>query len=232
MAKSNNKKKDFFWLSYSDLMTSLFFVMLVLFILVFAIQKNMISELDETNENLTAANEELKAAKEELDEIKRIQKALEKLDPNYFLYDKRNKRYKLKVDVQFNSNSAAITDIPISIRKEFLEAGKKIHALMSQLTKDNPNVNYLLIIEGNTQRSGDNYLRIPDDGYRLSYNRALALINYWQNNNLDFKEFHNCEILITGSGYFGKSREKNESENRKFTIQITPKIGDMKKLKK
>ena len=128
MAKSNEKKRDFFWLGYSDLMTSLFFVMLVLFVLVYTMQNKMIGELNEKNN-------ELKAAKVELDEIKRIQEALEKLDPNYFLYDKRNKRYKLKVDVQFNSNSSQITDIPITIRKEILGAGKSIHKLMTQLTR-------------------------------------------------------------------------------------------------
>jgi hypothetical protein len=216
MAKSNEKKRDFFWLSYSDLMTSLFFVMLVLFVLVYTMQNKMIGEL--------------KAAKVELDEIKRIQEALEKLDPNYFLFDKRNKRYKLKLDVKFNSNSSLITDIPISVRTKLFSAGKSIHSLMTKLTKENPNVNYLLVIEGNTQRSEDNYIKMPDIGYVLSYNRALSLVNYWHRNGLDFKVFNNCEILITGSGYFGKSREKKESENRKFTIQITPKIGNMKSI--
>lgn len=216
MAKSNEKKRDFFWLSYSDLMTSLFFVMLVLFVLVYTMQNKMIGEL--------------KAAKIELDEIKRIQAALEKLDSTYFLFDKRNKRYKLKTDVKFNSNSAAITDIPVPIRMEILKAGQSIFVLMENLTNENPDVNYLLIVEGNTQRSGDNFKVSPDVGYRLSYNRALSLLNYWQNNGLDFKSFENCEILISGSGYFGKSREKNEGENnRKFSIQITPKIGKMEK---
>lgn len=221
MANLNEKKRDLFWLSYSDLMTSLFFVMLVLFVLVYNMQNKMIGELNQKNK-------ELKAAKVELDEIKRIQEALEKLDPTYFLYDKRNKRYKLKVDVQFNRNSSKINDIPILVRYEIYEAGKSIYQLMTQLTKENPNVNYLLIIEGNTQRSGNNFIKIPDIGYRLSYNRALSLINFWQSKGLDFKNFSNCEILISGSGYFGKSRESKESENRKFTIQITPKIGDMK----
>lgn len=215
MAKSNEKKRDFFWLSYSDLMTSLFFVMLVLFVLVYTIQNKMIGEI--------------KAAKIELDEIKRIQQALEKLDSRYFSYDKRNKRYKLKIDVDFKPNSSSITDIQFSTRQSMLEAGKSIYRLMSKLTKENPNVNYLLIIEGNTQRSGNNYMSMPDIGYRLSYNRALALLNYWQRNKLDFKSFENCEILISGSGYYGKSREIRESENRKFGIQITPKIGKMNK---
>jgi len=215
MSKSNEKKRDFFWLSYSDLMTSLFFVMLVLFILVYTMQAKMIGEL--------------KAKAVELDQIHKIQEALEKLDKRYFVFDPRNKRYKLNTDVTFNGNSHSILDIPTSKRSELLKAGTSIFYLMSKLTAENPNVNYLLVIEGNTQRSSNNFKSIPDVGYRLSYNRSLSLVNYWQQNGLNFRAFNNCEILIAGSGYFGKSREIKESENRKFTIQITPKIGDMKK---
>jgi hypothetical protein len=215
MAKSNEKKRDFFWLSYSDLMTSLFFVMLVLFILVYTMQAKMIGEL--------------KAKAAELDQIHRIQEALENLDKKYFVFDPRNKRYKLKTDINFRSNSHNIIDIPQNLRLDLLEAGKNIFVLMSKLTAENPNVNYLLVIEGNTQRSLNNFSNIPDIGYKLSYNRSLSLVNYWQQNGINFRSFNNCEILIAGSGYFGKSREKNEGENRKFTIQITPKIGDLKK---
>jgi hypothetical protein len=215
MANSNDKKKDFFWLSYADLMTSLFFVMLVLFVLVFSIQTRVINQLT--------------AAKKELDEIHKIQQALEKLDKRYFVFDPRNKRYKLKVDVNFKGNSSDIMDISDKLRVDLLESGKSILQLMTQLTKENPNVNYLLVIEGNTQRSNENFINIPDIGYKLSYDRSLSLVNFWQNNGLNFKGINNCEILIAGSGYFGKSREANEYENRKFTIQITPKIGDLRK---
>ena len=74
MSKSNEKKRDFFWLSYSDLMTSLFFVMLVLFVLVYTMQAKMIGELT--------------AAKIELDEIHKIQEALKNLDKRYFVFFK------------------------------------------------------------------------------------------------------------------------------------------------
>lgn len=215
MANSPNKKKDFFWLSYADLMTSLFFVMLVLFVIVFSIQTRVINQLT--------------AAKKELDEIHKIQQALERLDKRYFVFDPRNKRYKLKVDVNFRGNSSNILDFPYNIRKDLLESGKSLLTLMTELTKKNPNVNYLLVVEGNTQRSSGNFIYIPDQGYKLSYDRSLSLVNFWQNNGINFKAFNNCEILITGSGYFGKSREANENENRKFTIQITPKIGDLRK---
>ena len=79
MGKSNEKKRDFFWLSYSDLMTSLFFVMLVLFVLVYTMQAKLIGDQ--------------KAKVDELEEIHRIQEALDNLDKKYFILDARNKRY-------------------------------------------------------------------------------------------------------------------------------------------
>ncbi|MFV0218391.1 hypothetical protein OBK16_12035 [Empedobacter falsenii] len=202
MKKQN---KEVFWISYGDIMTSLFFIMLVLF----GLYQLRVS-----------------ASLNELKEIKQIQLALENLDSRYFKFDDKNKRYKLNTEVNFNSNSFDITDIPLEKRKLVLEAGKNIYELMEKLKDENPNINYLLIIEGNTQRSMKNHLLRPTDGYRLSYNRALSLMYYWQTNGFDFKRLENCELLIVGSGYFSKSRELNEVENRKFTIQITPKIGE------
>ena len=202
MKKQN---KEVFWISYGDIMTSLFFIMLVLF----GLYQLRVS-----------------ASLNELKEIKQIQLALENLDSRYFKFDDKNKRYKLNTEVNFNSNSFDITDIPLEKRKLVLEAGRNIYELMEKLKDENPNINYLLIIEGNTQRSMKNHLLRPTDGYRLSYNRALSLMYYWQTNGFDFKRLENCELLIVGSGYFSKSRELNEVENRKFTIQITPKIGE------
>lgn len=202
MRKQN---KEVFWISYGDIMTSLFFIMLVLF----GLYQLRVS-----------------ASLNELKEIKEIQFALENLDKRYFKFDEKNKRYKLITDVNFKSNSYSILDIPTEKRLIIKEAGKNIYDLMMKLKKENPNVNYILIIEGNTQRTMKNHLMRPTDGYRLSYNRALALMYYWLICGYDFRKLDNCELLIVGSGYFSKSREDNEIENRKFTIQITPKIGE------
>lgn len=202
MRKQN---KEVFWISYGDIMTSLFFIMLVLF----GLYQLRVS-----------------ASLNELKEIKEIQFALENLDKRYFKFDEKNKRYKLTTDVNFKSNSYSILDIPTEKRLIIKEAGKNIYDLMMKLKKENPNVNYILIIEGNTQRTMKNHLMRPTDGYRLSYNRALALMYYWLISGYDFRKLDNCELLIVGSGYFSKSREDNEIENRKFTIQITPKIGE------
>lgn len=95
------------------------------------------------------------------------------------------------------------------------------------MIKDNPKINYLLIIEGNTQRSSDNWINSPDIGYKLSYHRALVLFNFWKLNRINFRKFGDqCEVIIAGSGYLSHSRDtKNENHNRRFSNQITSKFG-------
>lgn len=203
-----SKQAKIFWTSYSDLMTSLFFIMLVLLVLTIAMMKR-----------------QQKATEEQLKRIVEIQNSVKELDTVYFEYQEQYKRYKLKIDVNFEGNSSNITDIPIALRKDLLNAGKRIYSKMKTLSAENKDVNYLLIIEGNAQKYQNNYIKNPDAGYILSYNRSLSLVNYWKKNDLNFQTFENCEILIVGSGYFSKSRATNENENRKFTIQITPKIS-------
>jgi|TARA_B110000090_G_scaffold200742_1_gene242026 hypothetical protein len=209
------KKSGFFWVSYADLMTSLFFVMLVLYVISFTILKSKQSELQ--------------AAADQLKKLEDIQLALEGLDENYFKFDRVNKRYKLQVSTQFNSNSDDIIDIPITLRKKLFNAGKVLYAKIDEVTKENPTVDYLLIIEGNTQRSNQNWIKDPDAGYELSYRRALSLFNYWKSRGLEFKDLGSqCEIIIAGSGHFGYSRDQdNERNNRKFSIQVTSKVGKL-----
>ena len=208
------KKSNFFWVGYSDLMTSLFFIMLVLYVVSFAILKSKQGDLQ--------------AAADQLKKIENIQLALEGLDENYFTFDRVNKRYKLQVMASFNSGSDTILDISLPIRQELFRAGTVLYAKVKEVIDRNPSVDYLLIIEGNAQRSNQNWITIPNKGYKLSYGRALSLFNYWKSRGLDFKDLGSqCEIIIAGSGYFGYSRENNEENNRKFSIQVTSKVGKL-----
>ena len=208
------KKSNFFWVGYSDLMTSLFFIMLVLYVVSFAILKSKQGDLQ--------------AAADQLKKIENIQLALEGLDENYFTFDRVNKRYKLQVMASFLSGSDKILDIPLPIRQELFRAGTVLYAKVKEVIDRNPSVDYLLIIEGNAQRSNQNWITIPNMGYKLSYGRALSLFNYWKSRGLDFKDLGSqCEIIIAGSGYFGYSRENNEENNRKFSIQVTSKVGKL-----
>lgn len=214
---SNNKtSRDYFWPSYVDLMTSLFVVMLVLFVISYL--------------SFSRKNAELAAKAKDMERIQQINKALNELDKRYFMIDTASNRYKLLVDVSFKGNSADINTVPPAQRGELKTAGQILHQKMNLLSnnKMTSDISYLLIIEGHAQRSIYNHVpnwkSDPDRGYELSYQRALALKNYWKENGYDFNSFYNCEILVVGSGYFGKSRDIDEKKNKRFTIQITPKF--------
>lgn len=200
---SKNKTESFFWTSYSDLMTSLFFVMLVLFVLVIVLLHNKISE------------QALKL--EEYEKIEEIKKSLNNIDTTYFAYNPNYKKHILKISVKFPTGQSKITNIDTYTLDKLKYAGQAIQNQITEITKTNPEIQYLLIIEG--QASRDNYTQ----NYELSYERALALSRFWQNSGIDFGE--NCEVLISGSGTGGSMREQKESKNQRFLIHIIPKTG-------
>lgn len=207
------KKSGFFWVSYADLMTSLFFIMLVLYVISFSI--------------LQSKQGILEVQARQLNEIKNVQKAIENLDTTYYHFDVENKRYKLNIDVLFKSNSSNMMDIPQNTRVAIGRAGKNLYDKVKSIIDTSKTIDYLLIIEGNAQRSNNNWINNSDMGYNLSYKRALSLFNYWKQMGADFGDLGSqCEVIIAGSGYFSQSRDElNEQNNRRFTIQVTSKVG-------
>jgi hypothetical protein len=218
MAKSNEKKRDFFWLSYSDLMTSLFFVMFVLFVLVYTMQNKTIGELNDKNKTLNTA-------KEELDKINEIRESLENIDGKYFIYNETYKKHILNISVGFKTGSANMMDMNKDVRDQLKDAGQSLEKLMKSLPT-NQNIRYLLVIEGQASRDG---ALINDE---LSYRRAIALRNFWFGLNPDLNNvLPNCEVVIAGSGQYGVPRDLPDipPANQRFLITIIPKIGEMNK---
>lgn len=205
-------KKDSFWLSYSDLMTSLFFIMLVLFIVSIVKMKGINAELNRT------AN----ATKKQLEKIEELNNSIKEIDNKYFKYDEQFKRHTLRdIDVSFNTYSSDIQDIEKEQLDKLLKAGEAIMLFMQNAKIKIPEAQYLLIIEG--QSSKDNYIK----NYELSYERALALIKFWSTNSIEFDSLGNCEILISGSGQSSKFRVqpdiRGNKDNQRFVIHIIPK---------
>lgn len=199
------KQESYFWTSYSDLMTSLFFVMLVLFVLACAMLKNKIDDVEKQKE----------ATDKELAKIREIEESIEAIDPHFFEYNTEHKKHILKINVQFQKGSFLISDIPESQQQELIRAGKSISEFMKNSSND---VRYLLIIEG--QSSTDTYA----GNDVLSYNRANSLRNFWNNNKIDFG--NKCEVIVSGSGVHGVMRDNNNNEkNQRFLIHIVPKPG-------
>lgn len=202
---SKKQNKSYFWITYSDLMTTLFFIMLVLFVLT-------ISILQKRNE----------ATQKQLDKIKEIEEATKKIDPRYFVYNETYKKHILNINVSFNTGSANINDIDIDTRIDLLTAGKSISSFIVDANKKY-DTKYLLIIEG--QSSKDNYLYNDE----LSYKRALSLFEFWTEiNHIEFDK-NICEIIISGSGQSGLLRTEPDiptnKNNQRFLIHILPKPG-------
>lgn len=210
----SKNRSNTFWLSYSDLMTSLFFIMLVLFIVCVVKMKGINTQLDK----------EVNAKEEQLRKIEELNNSIKEIDNKYFEYDEQFKRHTLKdIEVSFNTYSSNINDIGQEQLDKLLKAGQAIVRFMNSAKNKIPEAQYILIVEG--QSSKDYYTR----NYELSYERALALIKFWSNNGIEFDTLGNCEVLISGSGQSSKFRVqpdvRENKDNQRFVIHIIPKPG-------
>ena len=74
--------KHMFWVSYSDLMTSLFFIMLVLFIVTVGYLKIKQKDLVRATEELGRAKDSLLVSNQEKDQLLNLDKQFERLTEN------------------------------------------------------------------------------------------------------------------------------------------------------
>ena len=211
MAKK--KRESFFWTSYSDLMTSLFFIMLTLFVLAIALLHREVVQI----------GKERDATEAELEKINEIRTAIQSIDSTYFSYDPAYKKHILKTEVKFKTGSSNINDLDQATQKELLAVRDTIKSFLDDLIEKDRNASYLLIIEG--QASKDNYSL----NNQLRYDRALSLFKFWFPNQKETTlQFYNlpCEVVIAGAGYMeGKPRAEKNADNQRFLIQIIPKPG-------
>lgn len=213
-------KESFFWTSYSDLMTSLFFIMLTLFVLI-----------------IVLLHKRMEVTEKQLDEIKKVEASTKELGRSKnFAYKAKYKKYVLDVRCFFNETKYLLADLQADTARLHM-AGTEIKKFLDR----NENNQYLLIIEGQASR---NSVKQTDANYNWSFQRALTLMKFWKDIcHIDFGV--NCEIQIAGSGdgrynfgYTGgettdrfkqldatlmRERGSNEFENQRFIIHIIPK---------
>ena len=207
------KKNDYFWVSFSDLMTTLFFVMLVLFV-------------------LTVVYLKIEQAKTEatLEQFKKIVKLEEQFEPlqqdGDFFYLADCKKYVASDLMGEEIFEPEKTDIRPKYINSTINVGKKLESFLNSLENKNPDFSYLLVLEGNMANTWDKrYSKNSEYGFKTSYERALAVYNLWLKNNIDFRK-SNVEVLISGSGFNGLCREEKEENNKRFSVQIIPKVSN------
>ena len=117
-----DKKESFFWTSYSDLMTSLFFIMLTLFILV-----------------IVLLHKRMEVTENRLEEINKVVNSTKDLNPKYFDYRPEYKKYVLNISVKYTREI-----------KLFLDSHRDNQYLLiveGQASLDNYSQNYQLSYE-------------------------------------------------------------------------------------
>ncbi|MBV6403810.1 MAG: hypothetical protein IT228_11930 [Flavobacteriales bacterium] len=202
-----SRDSGFFWPSFTDLMTSLFFIMLVLYVLTYA----------KLTQQQRIIDEERRVTQEQLNKIKEIQDAVKELPKHYFVYDSTYKRFSLTQDVRFKKMSDMIST---QDENYLVGVGSAINTLINTLKTKyvGQDIKYLVVIEG--MASKDGYM----DNFPLSYKRAWAVLKLWQQHGV-VPDQTICEVQIAGSGIGGIGRDHNETKNQRILIQIVPKIG-------
>lgn len=225
---TKQKKESFFWTSYSDLMTSMFFVMLVLFVLAIALLHHKVVEIKSLYDDVKVKNEQY----EKLLQLEAQYEELGRSSEFMYIEDKRMFVAKDFVGIEiFNPNET-------TIKQEYIETvnkvGNSLQDIIKRLYDQNPDLRFQLVIEGNAaipwQMKRDKTYN-PDNlqMYNLSYNRALELYMHWKQNGIDLRKY-NTEVIISGSGFNGINRDdKIEENNKRFIIQIIPKPGNFAK---
>ena len=196
-------KESFFWTSYSDLMTSLFIIMLVLFVLV-----------------IVLLNKRMEATVIELEDIKKVEASTRDLEGKYFTYNKEYEKFILNIDCQFPVSKYDIELLSDTTRSQLMDAGQQVKDFLEKHSENQ----YLVIVEG---QASANSVSMMEFNYNLSYQRALSLIKFWATNpNVKFSD-KNCELQIAGSGDGRLSaktmRDSVNEKNQRFLIYIIPK---------
>lgn len=226
---AREKYKDSFWLSYSDLMTSLFFIMLVLFVV-------CIGKMKYDNAALENERNQANAEKEQLERILQLDAQFEELSKSSALqYIEEKKMFVAKDFIGIE----IFNPLDDTIKPEYIATvyavGQSLQEVVKRLYEKNPDLNFQLVIEGNAAipwQQLQNHSYNPDNVwmYELSYHRALALYHRWLSKGIDLRKY-NTEVIIAGSGFNGINRDnKVEENNKRFVIQIIPKISRPKQI--
>lgn len=203
-------KESFFWTSYSDLMTSLFIIMLVLFVLVIVL----------LHKRMEATIMEKEQIEKVLADIKKVEASTRDLEGKYFSYNKEYEKFIINIDCQFPVNQYSINLLDEDTRNSLMDAGQQVKAFLEK----HSNNQYLVIVEGQASADSEDW---TEYNYNLSFQRALSLIKYWASNpNVKFSS-KNCELQIAGSGDGRLSaktmRDPINRKNQRFLIYIIPK---------
>lgn len=228
--KTNQEENNIFWPSFTDLMTSLFFVMLVTAVVLIASIKKRYGEDKDIAKTVTDLLEtsDIEEIKDYLGAMKQNQKTLEAVDQSLsplkesndiFRYEEEYKRFKLGFEVKFKSGQYTISSSDLyrwnQTKRKIDKAGRDLKAFIDGFVQQKDNaedgelddVSYMIVISGYASHE-------PDFSqwrhYELSYKRAYELWAYWKKEGIiDFEDERYAgavEVHVAGNGFGGIGR--------------------------
>lgn len=237
-----------FWPSYVDIMTTLFAIMLVLFVVSYS--------------RFKVKEKELQVLADHFIEIIDIYDAVGNIDATKFDYNETYSKNIFKLDIEYQPKEFELSHLQLdkenkineanALREQIKYAGIAIKSTIEKLQANEnlkKDIKYLVVIEGQSSRIpfNDND-SIWKNNYTLSYLRAWNLHKFWKQNGIDFTQMERCELVICGSGEEGVPRivpsqymereklksnksyslwEDVESKNQRFLVHIVPVIGKL-----
>ena len=146
------KSGSHFWPSYSDLMTSLFFIMLVMFVLTIVSLRNSLLEAERLR----------RISEEQLRSIQQIQEAVNQLPTDYFEEDVINKRWVLKRSFSPKFNARDFNISVLNDTTNLVKVGNSLMGVIDNLNKmkNDPkykdmDITYRVVIEGMAYKDND-----------------------------------------------------------------------------
>lgn len=250
----DGKNNGTFWPSYVDIMTTLFAIMLVLFVVSFGRFKIKEMEQAETMNML-------QSLVDEYENIITVYSTVGAIDSTrYFDYDKTYLKHLFTIDVEYQPREYRIDKLTLDItnpvaaelkRKDIIAAGELIKETIIKLDNSeliNDNIKFLVVIEGQSSKIGFNEGDWRNN-YTLSYLRARFINEFWKENGINIEDISGCELIVSGSGEGGVPRiipnekelhqqypnavdyqkhwKEEEEKNQRFLIHIVPVIGNI-----
>jgi len=213
---SNQSRSFTFWVSTSDLLMSLFFIMLILFFITYL-------KLQKT----------VKLEREKFENIQNTYSRVKSLSNNqYFEFNAECKRYEMKQDIIFAGDSSSLSE---KYYYDLEQAGKTLEAFIRLQEKEyeKTEFNFIVIIEGRAAKISSNpniNKSISPKANKLSYDRARVISDFWESRGLKLRS-EKTDVIIAGNGHEGlcryskdKYNEIEEGKNKRFIIQIIPHL--------
>ena len=211
----NNSHKNDFWIGFSDLMTGLMLVFIVLSLTFMAIAKQKIDISEKDKKRMQKLIEEADKAKKELEKQRKniIVILSEKLANN-------------NIKVEYNSEKGTVTiaqDILFEIKKPDLNLqGKKFIRLFSNILDRN-------IFNNNKYKDLIKYIHIEgyaskegtiEHNFKLSFQRAKNVWLYMANNELQNKNIMKQKLNIVSRGEIDANQIDVDSSDRKVIFRF------------